>query len=226
MSNDTKVYLDKEQFIAALKNSNENVFKTTFETVEGLGVNVPMYFQNPEETNSVSASDYNGYNEVPIPPYTPMENIPDNTESNEPNQPNQPEVNLDGLYDEPPMKEEGEEEAPEGLQEEAPEGLQEGEEEGLQEGLQEGPPEVQEGSNLMGQDINNEMNNVTAPGTDMPVQGEETEEKPIIGGRRTRRRMVSFADLFTRKRRYRKKTRRICKNKSRKSSNRRRKTRR
>lgn len=51
-----------------------------------------------------------------------------------------------------------------------------------------------------------------------------------IGGRRTKRRMVSFADMFTnqftRKRRYRKKTRRVRKNKSRKSCNRRRKTRR
>jgi hypothetical protein len=60
--------------------------------------------------------------------------------------------------------------------------------------------------------------------------GENQNNENVTGGRRKTRRMVSFADMFsntfTRKRRYRKKSRRVNRNKSRKSSNRRRKTRR
>ena len=236
------VFIKTKDLLESIEKLDEKVIQMDSKTVKdlGLGPETPVYIDNPTESmmsmknnnmdniqnygtpkNNVNYSydseDEDVYDEVPSvdggPEMGEMPPVDEGPEMGE-----LPPVDQ-GMGELPPVDQ--------GMGELPPVDQGMGELPPVDQGMGELPP-VDEGPE-MGQGESADLMGPIQP-VEIPPGENQNNNNQIMGGRRKTRRMVSFADMFsntfTRRRRYRKKSRRLNRNKSRKSSYRRRKTRR
>ena len=206
------VFIKTKDLLESIEKLDEKVIQMDSKTVKdlGLGPETPVYIDNPTES-MMSMKNNNMDN---IQNYgTPKNNVNYSYDSED-----------EDVYDEVPSVDGGPEM---GEMPPVDEGPEMGELPPVDQGMGELPP-VDEGPE-MGQGESADLMGPIQP-VEIPPGENQNNNNQIMGGRRKTRRMVSFADMFsntfTRRRRYRKKSRRLNRNKSRKSSYRRRKTRR
>jgi hypothetical protein len=210
MSSQGQIYVKRDDLIKALEKS-EDIINVDMSTLKKMSLNPPVYLREPDETFD-SDSDEDEYEYEYQPQIqTSMEEEPIEEETTESMAGPTEEETAGPIEEETtesmagPMGEETTESMAEPMGEEMTESI--GEDEYLS-------PENTDNSNEMLGPNTVEMNKVE----------EEKNQEIMNGGRRTRRNCVSFADMFMPKKQYKKRTRRVNKNKTKKSARKRRKS--